>query len=397
MNLLILTSAALQKNAGAQARLKIELDELSKLNNIIIICLGTEPDNESTLKKYGRVKFIHSPIEYSGWNVLNSKEICDLVIDVSQEENIDLVVLEMEIWDLMRELGNRLSGITPFATCIHAMPFLSAPTNPSANFQKDVLQYANSVHSQFKKDYILAHYKECEDVFNKLYIITNNKTVDYYSKLYFPVLQTWLLSPSLATVPVPKKPSSEEVYDFVYMARFEEGKGLEYLLQILVECTRLLNRPLKTAVMGKIDDEYSNKLVQDISSDENIEVNFLGWADDTLKNEVFSLSKVFIYPSFNDNFPTVLNEALAHGLPAVTWKVPFSKINYSGTKAVLMAKFGDTTEFAELCLKAISEKTALVLDTDRFVKTFDSADIVAKKDSAIFNQILNHAKSRQAN
>ncbi len=392
MHLLILTTSPLHKNAGAQARLKTELGELSRINKITIICLGSEPENGFILKKYSHVKFIHSPITYNGWNVLNSEEICNLVIEVCQKENIDLVVLEMEIWDLMRELGIRLLGVTPFATRIHAMPFLSAPTNPSGDFQKDVLQYANSVHSQYKKDYILAHHHECEDVFDKIYAITHNRTVDYYLKLYFPALPTWLLSASLSTMPVLRKPHTEVVYDFVYMARFEEGKGLEYLHQILAECSRLLGRSIKIAVMGKIDDEYSNKLVQGISSDENIEVNFLGWADDALKDEVFSQSKIFIYPSINDNFPTVLNEALAHSLPAVTWAVPYSTINYSNTKAVLMAELGNITEFAELCLRAMSEQANLTVEADRFVDSFDRPAMVAEKDTGIFKEILNHAK-----
>jgi len=67
------------------------------------------------------------------------------------------------------------------------MPFVGAPINPSGDFKKDVINYANSGIEKYRREYILKHYNEAPEVFNRINIIANNNTVAYYLVKYFKI------------------------------------------------------------------------------------------------------------------------------------------------------------------------------------------------------------------
>jgi len=138
---MFLTFASLSTKAGHLARFLEELPELSKLNEISIVCLGKDPDDESTKNRYRKASFFYFPAKFDGWRVVNLAEIVERIEAVIIEVHPDLVILQMEVWDLMRELGMSLKNKVVFATVVHAMPFLAAPINPSGNFENDIIEH----------------------------------------------------------------------------------------------------------------------------------------------------------------------------------------------------------------------------------------------------------------
>ena len=396
MRLLILTSAPLSACSGPQSRLINELKFLMKLNQITIVCLGKEEDDKDTQSDFSDVNFLHCPIIYNGWVVVNTCEVVDYIESLCDSINFDLVILNMEIWDLMRDLGKKLKNRVPFATIIHALPFLASPINPTDNFKSDVIKYANSGIEDYRKFYILKNFNEAEEVFKNMAVLANNHTVEFYFSKYFKNLHIWTQSRSLATKINHPVYNHEPFYDFTYMARIEKGKGLEYLFEIVNRTSKLINRKVKLVIMGRVDDTVSKETLADLleksSNILNIEVTFLGWADYKMKYDIFFKTAVFLYPSIYDNYPTVLNEAIAHGLPCVVWDLPYTRINYSNSKSVIRVPVFNFDEFANSLVNVLSCRETLFYETLKYINEFDSLEKTAELDTKLFNNISKSLK-----
>lgn len=397
MNLLFITFAPLSSNAGHLRHLKEELSELSELHNITIFCLSSKPDDISTKDLYSRVSFYNFEAKFNGWEVLNIEDIVQTVYNLNSKYNFDLVVLQMEVWDLMRELGRRLDKVIPIATVIHAMPFLSSPLDVSNNFEKDVIKYANSGISNYRKDYILNHYKEIEGVFKTIALIPSNPTVSFYFNNYFNNQKTFPFKSSTIPSRLKVKTVTENSeYDFVYMARMESGKGIEYLLEIFNNIIKILKRPIRVAIMGRADDSISKKALSDLFDEselnEYLSIDNFGWADENIKKDVLTKSGVFLYPSILDTFSIVLCEALEYGLPCVAWEVPFIKLNYD-TKAVKQVRLLNIQEFAESTVYVLNNRLKLSREALNFVKGLNSPKEIASLDTQTFREIISYERN----
>lgn len=389
---MFLTFAPLSSNAGHLARFSFELRSLSILNEISIICLGKDPDNNETKNIYKNISFTHLPIKFDGWRIVNLLEVANTISNIVEKIHPGIVILMTEVWDLMRELSKSLRGKVRFITVVHAMPFLAAPLQPSGNFESDVIAYCQSDIEKYKKDYIVEHYKEVYTVFNDVLIIANNKTVEFYLKTYFPDLKISVLPQTLIVQTQPNIITRESfAYDFVYMARMESGKGIEYLSDILNKISLILQRKINIAILGRTDDSLTKKslekLLEDSKKTNFIEVTYFGWADKNMKKDILTKSSVFLYPSHYDNFPTVLNEALSFGLPVITWDVPFYKLNYKDTPAVRPVPLFDFQSFAEEAVKANINRKQLSEKAIDFVNSFGSPEEIALLDTQIFTRV----------
>ena len=392
MKLLLLTTAPLSADTGPQARLQYELAALSDLASVTIVCLGRSADDEQTRARYPKVDFKHFPIIYRGWEVVNLREIADFIEVEAARGHYAMVILLMEIWDLMRELSGRLESKVPFATTIHAMPFLGSPLEPSGDFARDVKCYADSGLDEYRREYILAHFEETEAVFKKTLILANNNTVAHYFSCYFQALPFWTLGQSVYGTASPPVYNPHPVFDFAYIARIERGKGVEYLSAILEGAAQQLNRKVKLALAGRADDAFGREAIRDLLSraaaGRCAEVCFYGWADRKMKQAILSDAGVFLYPSYYDNYPTVITEALAYGLPCIVWDVPYTRVNYLRTGALLKVPFPETGHFAETAVRARMQREALFSEAVAYVRQADSGQEIARKDVELFRTLL---------
>lgn len=292
MRLMFLTFSPLSSNAGHLARLKGELPNLEQLCEVIIICLNKYPDDNDTKNKYKKTTFLHYPLIFSGWNVSNLDKVTEDVSKLINKVSPDLVILQMEVWDLMRELGKSLNGKVKFATVLHAMPFLTSPINPTTNFKNDITKYVSSGIENYRKRYILGHYLETYEVFKNIFIIANNKTVAFYLKNYFNDLSILILPSSIVIKKLDNYKISKDIkYDFAYMARIEKGKGLEYLTNILERISLILSRPVKIVILGRADDSSSKIILEKIlfesKKSSHFKIDYMGWVNNETKKRYF--------------------------------------------------------------------------------------------------------------
>lgn len=393
MRMLFLNMAPLSSNAGHLARFNLELKDMLRENDIGIVCLSKQEEEESTKAEYPKAKFFHIPISAIGWEVQNLDQVCQDILRTAEGFGADIVILQMEAWDLMHGLQATLKDKIPFATIIHAMPFIVSPLHPTGDFDKDVIAYANSGIEEYRKKYILDHYAEAHSLFKEISLVANNKTVEHYLKTYFKDLNLYKLTPSLVSKLHDPKDKADRpfAYDFAYMARMEKGKGLEHIRSILLRASELLGRKTTLLIMGKADDSWSRQALDDLNKDplngKAFEITYSGWAEEEDKQKLSDCG-VFIYPSVYDNYPTVVNEALAFGLPVIMWNVPFFDINYSSCKAIKGIKPLDTDAFAEAAIACMSDRKALGAEALSFAQSFDDPEKVAKSDMKVFASII---------
>jgi glycosyltransferase involved in cell wall biosynthesis len=274
------------------------------------------------------------------------------------------------------------------------MPFVVSPINPSKDFEKDAVDHSQSKIEEFKKSYILEHYKDAREVFKNIQIIASNRTVEFYIKNYFKDSHVWLQEPMILKKESVERKHVNTKYDFIYMARMESGKGVEYLEDILGNISLLINRPIKVPVVGRIDDSFSkqalDKLIQRFRLNKLVSLEYIQWINENEKRDFFLKSSVFIYPSILDNFPTVVNEALSYGLPVVVWDVPFSYINYSDINAVLRTPLFDFKLFAENSIKALIERDKLSKDAYQYIDSFTTPENSIEKDFILLKEIVRY-------
>lgn len=395
MKLTFLTLAPFSSNPGHLARLAALLNELSMLNKVNIICLGKNPDNLETKAQYPNVSFSHFPISFAGWEIKNLSRTVKNLVKIIQKDKPDLVILQMEVWELMRELSHALKNITAFTTVLHAMPFVVAPTKNSGDFEKDVVNYLSSGIEKYRVDYIKNHYQEAHTILHEIPLIACYKTVSFYLKTYFNDLCIFDFISNVKTLKTEMTNGDEGFkYDFAYMARMEAGKGIEYLDKILSQISQILSRPVTIAILGRTDDQVSsetlNKLLNRSKMKNNkYHVDYLGWASEEVKIKVLTKTKVFLYPSNYDNYAIVLQEALTFGLPVITWDVPFTSLNYRSTKAVKRVPLLDIQLFAKEATKALLKRNFLSNEALKFINSLKTPKVVAQSDSKIYHEIIN--------
>jgi glycosyltransferase involved in cell wall biosynthesis len=176
------------------------------------------------------------------------------------------------------------------------------------------------------------------------------------------------------------------------MARMEKGKGVEYLQDLFNKISIRLGKKIRVAIMGRADDKYSQEKLRRLleSKSESFSIRFFGWADDKIKTTVLSRSGCFIYPSIYDNFPTVVNEAMAYGLPVAMWNNLFYRVNYSNVKSVSAAIPFNTKHLASVAVNLLQRKSTLSRHSIEYIKKNGGSRSVAKDDLVLFDEIINH-------
>jgi glycosyltransferase involved in cell wall biosynthesis len=359
--------------------------------DVSILSLTNDLD-QSFLNKYPNVHFYVLSIRFNGWKVVNLGNIIGQIDEIISFCKPDIVILCIEIWDLILELHKKISDKVAFCAICHAMPFLGSPLNPTKSFESDVKKFANKQILKYRKNYIIKHYKEFPKIINSGLLIANNATIAFYFKHYFPKSFFWR-QVSHVTVDLLKTSKTLYInYDFCYMARMEKGKGVEYLQDLFNKISIRLGKKIRVAIMGRADDKYSQEKLRRLleSKSESFSIRFFGWADDKIKTTVLSRSGCFIYPSIYDNFPTVVNEAMAYGLPVAMWNNLFYRVNYSNVKSVSAAIPFNTKHLASVAVNLLQRKSTLSRHSIEYIKKNGGSRSVAKDDLVLFDEIINH-------
>jgi glycosyltransferase involved in cell wall biosynthesis len=151
---------------------------------------------------------------------------------------------------------------------------------------------------------------------------------------------------------------SESEYEGVFLGRLNPSKGIADLVEIWKNVSREIPGA-KLAVIGGEEAEMKNylrKKIKEFELEENIRL--LGYLEDEKAHPILKSGKVFLFPSREEGWGIAIAEAMACGLPVVSWNLPVFKEIFEGY----------TIQINENDISAFSEKVVELLRNDELRK-----------------------------
>jgi glycosyltransferase involved in cell wall biosynthesis len=150
------------------------------------------------------------------------------------------------------------------------------------------------------------------------------------------------------TVPEPEK----KVFDAVFIGRFHPQKGVLELMDIWkYVCKRKEGAKLAMIGVGELEGEVKVK-IREYGLENNVVL--LGFKDGVEKLRIFKDSKVVVHPAIYDSGGMAACEAMACGLPGVSFDLPALKTYYP--KGMLKTPCFDLEAFVENILKLLEDE-----------------------------------------
>jgi glycosyltransferase involved in cell wall biosynthesis len=151
-----------------------------------------------------------------------------------------------------------------------------------------------------------------------------------------------------ASIPEP----AEKRFDVVFIGRFHPQKGVLELIDIWkYVCGRKKDAKLAMIGLGDLEGEVVRK-IRSYGLENNIVL--LGFKDGVEKLRIFKDSKVVVHPAIYDSGGMAACEAMACGLPGVSFDLPALRTYYP--KGMLKTPCFDLEAFAENILKLLNDE-----------------------------------------
>jgi len=220
-----------------------------------------------------------------------------------------------------------------------------------------------------------------------IFAVSQRTALDYISKLRFDRNRIVTIPGGVDYNSIRAIASSvhEKVYDAVFMKRLHPMKGSFDLIKIWHLVTKVYPHA-KLLIVGEGAQDtvmHMREIIKKLELTENIEM--IGPVYDfKRKISLLAKSKLFLLPSYEENWAIAIGEALASGLPVIAYELP--EIKYIWNDYVLWIPKGNTQAFAEKIIKLLSDKKYYqghISKGINFMKQFDWNNISEKELKAI--------------
>ena len=173
----------------------------------------------------------------------------------------------------------------------------------------------------------------------------------------------------------------EKEFDGVFMKRFDGTKGVfdvveiwDYVVSEIPNAKLILIGHGTKANINKLE-----KMIKEKNLEENVRI--LGPIYDFEKKfRILAKSKVFLLPSYEENWAIVIGEAMAAGLPVVCYNLP--EIQPIWEDNVIWVPKGDKTAFAQKVIEFLTDerlREKFITKGIEFVKQYDWGEIAKKE------------------
>jgi len=186
------------------------------------------------------------------------------------------------------------------------------------------------------------------------------------------------------------KPSREK-HDAIFFARLIPQKGLFDIIKIWKKVIKSI--PDATIAVTGITTRsvYVDKFLKEVKQehlDKNIK--FYGYLPQEELIGLVKSSNFLVYPSRLDAFSLVILEALAAGIPVITYDILPIRLNYEASGAVVSVPLGDHEAFSEKILEFIQNdalRKRLSVKAYRFATKF-SWEKVVKAEKEAYQMVM---------
>ncbi|MBD5305031.1 MAG: glycosyltransferase family 4 protein [Bacteroides sp.] len=141
----------------------------------------------------------------------------------------------------------------------------------------------------------------------------------------------------------------------LFIGTVEARKGLIYL----VNAMKILKRKgvqVSLDILGKtIDERYKNEILN-VINEESLDVTFRGYVSKEMMDSIKAESDIFVFPSLLEGYGMAINEAMAYGLPVITFNN--SAMPYSVTDGIngFLIPTGSSEELAKAIEKVVTDR-----------------------------------------
>jgi glycosyltransferase involved in cell wall biosynthesis len=389
--LAVVSPTDLSSGRGAENILAGVLPALAARADVLVLSLGpSDPEFLAVAAGCGAT-VVELDYRTRGWFVRDADGLARRVAFEASRWGAELVVLYWEIWDLVRAFARVLppAGVR-FSAFFHALPFVYAPARPRTFYLDGVLRPLHD-RSAMALRYTACRLHHVGRLLSRIPVVSANETVSHYLRRYFPRLEFAEAFPLCALdVPDDWYSGVDKRYDCVFMAKLIPGKGIHRLPEIFARIA--VARPgARMLVVGSFERQRDRRRFDAALARLGIadQVDMAGWLRGRDKYAALASGRVFLYPSYAaDTFAIALLEALACGVPAITYDVPFSRAVYR-TPAVRRCAIGDSTVFADAALEILSaeDSTELSREAQTFASAYSSWEQVAEGQLSAFGLI----------
>ncbi len=146
-------------------------------------------------------------------------------------------------------------------------------------------------------------------------------------------------------------PANERVYSGAFLGRLHPQKGVLELIDIWAKVCEVKPQA-KLALMGdgELADEVKSKISR-LNMESNIEM--LGFTTGEKKFQIYRNSRIFLHPATYDSGGMACAEAMAWGLPGVSFDLEALKTYYP--KGLLKTPVGDLDSFSSNVVKLLED------------------------------------------
>lgn len=140
-----------------------------------------------------------------------------------------------------------------------------------------------------------------------------------FEKTYALIIPNWTARDEHLEIGQQRSLRSGPAHRLLFLGWLEEAKGVMELLQSAVELTHAGIRVHLTFAGDGTALPMGREFVATHKLDDH--VDFAGWVDGAVKNQLLRESDVFVLPSWSEGLPNAMIEAMSAGLPCVVTDV----------------------------------------------------------------------------
>jgi len=218
---------------------------------------------------------------------------------------------------------------------------------------------------------------------------TSQEEVEDIRRLGFK--QPIALIPNGVELPDQAKLATEKENTIVFLSRIHTKKGIHLLINSWAKIAGKYP-DWKLQIAGKLDSAYAEE-IQILAKTLKVErIEFMGEVLGDEKIQFLSSAKLFVLPSFSENFGIAIAEALAHGTPVITTvHTPWFELAekqcgwcIAATEPELTATMEQALLLTDQQLKSMGKKGRVWMEND-----FSWA-VITEKMEAVYQWLLNN-------
>jgi glycosyltransferase involved in cell wall biosynthesis len=198
---------------------------------------------------------------------------------------------------------------------IYNIPFSLAPRG---ELEDNALKYG-AIVKKIAHNFLLKFiYKKA-----KFILVTSRQELEF-SKKYFNKQMEYELIPNYIDLSSKKSLDYKDILDkknILYLGRIHPKKGIENLITAYISLNKNFKEQHSLLIAGDGDVQYMNKLKELVLEYGYVrKIKFLGHQQGADKEFLYKKNKVFVLPSYSENFGNVVLESLSFSTPVIASK-----------------------------------------------------------------------------